>query len=102
MPQTYAVGIEIEILLTPKAQTPWLDTIEGLAERLCLSYNKITIPEKHGMHHEIGGSYDRKPNATEWTITEDCSVDCDTLDQRKFVVLSILILSWIVHVLKIK
>lgn len=80
MPNTYKIGIELELLVTPKANAPWSNSLEALAEHLVSSYNRTARPNP-AMHNDIDGGDIGSSALINWILTEDCSLDCDSSKQ---------------------
>lgn len=91
MPNTYKIGIELELLAIPKAHTPWSNSLEALAEHLVSSYNRTAPPPNPAMHNDIDGGYGGPDVLNEWTLTEDCSLDCDSSEQCMLIAFSLLV-----------
>lgn len=87
MPNTYKIGIELELLATPKAHTPRSNSLEELAERLVSSYKRTAPPQALSMHNDIDGGYTSSDHEHAWTLTEDCSIDCDSSEQCMYIAL---------------
>ncbi|KAK2872158.1 hypothetical protein FQN49_002516 [Arthroderma sp. PD_2] len=79
MAAAYKIGIEIETLLEPRriAAENLVEFGRGLEEKFLDMPNRI-----HGIHCDLDELEYHGPNTlTEWSITEDCSIDEDNSQQ---------------------
>lgn len=78
----YKIGIEIEVLLTPRDNK--YTSRENFALRLVSSYRQIK-ENVHLMHLDMDECPYFGPNRlTEWTMEEDCSLETDRPGQSMF------------------
>ncbi|KAF3491113.1 uncharacterized protein GIQ15_00630 [Arthroderma uncinatum] len=82
MADSYKIGIEIEILLTPNSHAPL--SVEAFAQTLVSKYHEF--PSRiHSIHCDLDLlPYDGPNSLSEWSIVEDCSLDTDNSQQSAF------------------